>query len=77
MFARITARASPARSLVAARRGFASTRTQLSGHYPEGPRSNIPFNPLQRGFFWKYWGVCGIGFGAPFAIAVWQTKKNK
>jgi hypothetical protein len=40
-----------------ARRGFSSTRTQLSSpyHYDEGPRSNIPFNPLTKYFFYRYW----------------------
>ncbi|KAG8631796.1 hypothetical protein KVT40_000936 [Elsinoe batatas] len=61
-----------------ARRGF-STRAQLASpyHYPEGPRSNIPFNPMTKFFAVRYWGFMAVGFGAPFAIAVWQTKKNK
>ncbi|KAK2799452.1 hypothetical protein FQN51_006939 [Onygenales sp. PD_10] len=39
------------------RRGFHSTRAQMSSpyHYPEGPRTNIPFNPMTRFFFWRYW----------------------
>ena len=43
------------------RRGFHSTRAQLSSphHYPEGPRTNIPFNPLTRFFFLRYWGFMG------------------
>ena len=42
---------------VVARRGFQSTRAQLSSpyHYPEGPRSNLPFDPLKRGFAIKFW----------------------
>lgn len=42
---------------VAARRGFSTTRAQLGSpyHYAEGPRSNIPFNPLTKHFFWRYW----------------------
>ncbi|KAK4496199.1 hypothetical protein PRZ48_012179 [Zasmidium cellare] len=61
------------------RRGFHSTRAQLSSpyHYPEGPRSNIPFNPLTRFFWLRYWSFMAVGFGAPFGIAVWQTYKNK
>ncbi|KAK3073709.1 Cytochrome c oxidase assembly protein cox15 [Teratosphaeriaceae sp. CCFEE 6253] len=61
------------------RRGFHSTRPQLSSphHYPEGPRNNLPFNPLTRFFAVRFWGFMGLGFGAPFGIAVWQTKKNK
>lgn len=43
------------------RRGFHSTRPQLGSqyHYPEGPRSNIPFDPLKKGFALKFWGFCG------------------
>ncbi|KAJ5501454.1 hypothetical protein LT330_000998 [Penicillium expansum] len=63
----------------AARRGFSTTRTQLGSpyHYAEGPRTNIPFNPLTKYFFWRYWAFMVTGFGAPFAIAVWQTYKTK
>ncbi|CAG8393979.1 unnamed protein product [Penicillium salamii] len=63
----------------AARRGFSTTRTQLGSpyHYAEGPRTNIPFNPLTKFFFLRYWGFMIAGFGAPFAIAVWQTCKTK
>ena len=44
-----------------ARRGFHTTRPQFSSphHYPEGPRNNIPFNPLTRFFFLRYWGFMG------------------
>ncbi|KAF2235142.1 hypothetical protein EV356DRAFT_128677 [Viridothelium virens] len=54
-----------------ARRGFHSTRAQMSSpyHYPEGPRSNIPFNPLTRFFWLRYWGFCAAGFGLPFGVA--------
>ncbi|GAM82829.1 hypothetical protein ANO11243_008150 [Dothideomycetidae sp. 11243] len=50
------------------RRAFSSTRSQLGSpyHYPEGPRSNLPFNPLTKFFAVRYWG-----------FMVWQTKKNK
>lgn len=50
-----------ARPVFVARRGFQSTRAQLSSpyHYPEGPRSNLPFDPLKRGFAIKFWGYCG------------------
>jgi hypothetical protein len=60
MLARATFRAASAPTLVA-RRGFQSTRAQLSSpyHYPEGPRSNLPFDPLKRGFAFKYWGFMG------------------
>ncbi|KAF2184334.1 hypothetical protein K469DRAFT_181459 [Zopfia rhizophila CBS 207.26] len=62
-----------------ARRGFQSTRAQLSSpyHYPEGPRSNLPFNPLTKWFAVRYWAFCATGFFLPFGLAVWQTKKNK
>lgn len=45
-----------------ARRGFHSTRPQAASpyHYPEGPRSNIPFNPLTRFFAVRYWGFMGM-----------------
>ncbi|PSK34478.1 hypothetical protein B9Z65_8804 [Elsinoe australis] len=78
MLSRSALRASAPLNTVA-RRGFSSTRTQLGSpyHYPEGPRSNIPFNPLTKFFAVRYWGFMAVGFGAPFAIAVWQTKKNK
>jgi cytochrome c oxidase subunit 7c len=60
MLARTTFRAASAPTLVA-RRGFQSTRAQLASpyHYPEGPRSNLPFDPLKRGFAFKYWGFMG------------------
>ena len=53
------------------RRAFHATRARLSSpyHYPEGPRSNIPFNPKGKYFAFKYWGFLGAGFCAPFAIA--------
>ena len=39
-------------------RGFHTTRPQFASpyHYPEGPRSNIPFNPLTKWFALRYWG---------------------
>lgn len=44
-----------------ARRGFHSTRVQMSSpyHYPEGPLSNIPFNPRTRFFWLRYTLFCG------------------
>ncbi|EER26091.1 cytochrome c oxidase subunit VIIc [Coccidioides immitis RS] len=78
MFARSALRAKTATSLVA-RRGFHATRPQFGSpfHYPEGPRSSIPFNPLTKHFFWRYWGFMGVGFFMPFGIAVWQTMKSQ
>ncbi|KAL1302745.1 hypothetical protein AAFC00_003097 [Neodothiora populina] len=73
-----TAMRMPTAANTISRRGFHSTRAQLASpyHYPEGPRSNIPFNPLTRFFWLRYWGFMAVGFGAPFGIAVWQTYKN-
>ncbi|KXT06993.1 hypothetical protein AC578_7260 [Pseudocercospora eumusae] len=66
-------------AFAAARRNFSTTRPQFSSpyHYPEGPRSNIPFNPLTKYFALRYWGFMFVGFSAPFGIAVWQTNKNQ
>lgn len=72
--------------VVVARRGFQSTRAQFSSpyHYPEGPRSNLPFDPLKKSFVFKFWGYAGklgprnrttpltyiaTGFGLPFGLA--------
>ena len=57
MFARSVARL-PA---TAARRGFHTTPRQMGSpyHYPEGPRSNIPFNPMTRFFAVRYWSFMG------------------
>lgn len=67
MLARASFRAASAPSLVA-RRGFQSSRAQLSSpyHYPEGPRSNLPFDPLKKGFAFKYWGFMGELAPAPW-----------
>ncbi|RMZ66090.1 elongator complex 1 [Pyrenophora seminiperda CCB06] len=70
MLARATFRATSAPTLVT-RRGFQSTRAQFASpyHYPEGPRSNLPFDPLKKGFAFKYWGFMGTGFALPFLLA--------
>ncbi|KAF8474945.1 hypothetical protein BDZ91DRAFT_712045 [Kalaharituber pfeilii] len=61
-----------------ARRGLHVTPARLGGyHYPEGPRSNLPFNPLTRFFYVRYTLFCATGFGLPFGIAYWQINKNK
>lgn len=54
---RIAQRAAPA----FARRAFSTTRVQRASpfHYPEGPRSNLPFNPLTKFFFVRYWLFMG------------------
>ena len=72
MLARATIRAAAPRNVgVVARRGFQTTRAQLSSpyHYPEGPLTNIPFNPRKKGFALKYWTFCAVGFSLPFGIA--------
>lgn len=60
MLSRTVFRATASPTLVT-RRGFQSTRAQLASpyHYPEGPRSNLPFDPLKKGFGLKFWGFCG------------------
>jgi len=44
-----------------ARRGFSTTRPLYDSpfHYPEGPRSNLPFNPKTKFFWLRYWGFMG------------------
>lgn len=63
--------AASAAARVAGRRAFTTTRARLSSpyHYPEGPLSNLPFNPRKKGFGVGYWTFCAVGFGAPFGIA--------
>ncbi|KAL1639785.1 hypothetical protein SLS58_007527 [Diplodia intermedia] len=43
------------------KRAFSATRARLSSpyHYPEGPRSNLPFNPLTKFFAVRYWSFMG------------------
>ncbi|KUI63273.1 hypothetical protein VP1G_10419 [Cytospora mali] len=76
MFSRAAIRAS---TLAAGRRGFHSTRSQMSSpyHYAEGPYTNLPFNPKKKGFPILFWGYVITGFGAPFGIAAWQTYKPR
>lgn len=73
MLARATVRtttATMANQLVA-RRAFTTTRARLSSpyHYPEGPLSNLPFNPRTKGFAFWYWSFMATGLGLPFAVA--------
>ncbi|KAF9871221.1 cytochrome-c oxidase chain VIIc [Colletotrichum karsti] len=79
MLARAAARAVPQTRTVVARRGFQTTRAQMSSpyHYPEGPYSNIPFNPKSKFFGVGFWTYSFVGFFAPFGIAAWQTYKPK
>ncbi|KAK1659616.1 cytochrome-c oxidase chain VIIc [Colletotrichum godetiae] len=79
MFARAAARAVPKTPSMVARRGFQTTRSQMSSpyHYPEGPYTNIPFNPKSKFFGVGFWTYSFVGFFAPFGIAAWQTYKPK
>jgi cytochrome c oxidase subunit 7c len=54
-----------------ARRGFHTTRPRMSSpyHYPEGPYSNLPFNPRSKWFGAGYWSFMATGFFLPFGIA--------
>ncbi|KAG6010957.1 hypothetical protein E4U21_002627 [Claviceps maximensis] len=62
-----------------ARRGFHATRARMSSpyHYPEGPYSNLPFNPRSKWFGPGFWAFMATGFFAPFGIAVYQTYKEQ
>ncbi|KAK3684034.1 hypothetical protein B0T22DRAFT_268881 [Podospora appendiculata] len=73
------AQSMPTPFTMVARRGFQTTRAQLSSpyHYAEGPRSNLPFNTKTKFFWLRYLSFCVIGFGAPFGIAVWQTYRPR
>ncbi|EFX06409.1 oxidoreductase [Grosmannia clavigera kw1407] len=68
MFSRAAIRSSQA---VAGRRAFHATPARLSSpyHYPEGPYSNLPFNPRKKSFGLLYWGAMTVGFFAPFGIS--------
>ncbi|KAF2665335.1 cytochrome-c oxidase chain VIIc-like protein [Microthyrium microscopicum] len=69
-----------------ARRGFQTTRTRSAGHqthvdqffhYPEGPRSNLPFNPLTRFFYIRYYAFWITAFSIPFASSYWMAVKEQ
>ncbi|KAK3344310.1 cytochrome c oxidase subunit VIIc-domain-containing protein [Lasiosphaeria hispida] len=81
MLSRAALRVAPRQTAsgLVARRGFQTTRAQLSSpyHYPEGPYTNIPFNPKTKWFAFRYWGFMAVGFGAPFGIAAWQTYRPR
>ena len=61
MLSRTAMRMPTVANQIVARRGFSSTRMQLASpyHYPEGPRSNLPFNPLTKFFAVRFWGFMG------------------
>lgn len=67
----IAARAATRTTSMVARRGFHTTRPRMSSpyHYPEGPYSNLPFNPRSKYFGAGYWTFMTVGFFAPFGIA--------
>ncbi len=71
MLSRAVVRAAPVRQTIIARRGFQTTRAQLSSpyHYPDGPYSNLPFNTKTKYFAYRFWGFMFVGFAAPFGIA--------
>ncbi|KAI0846577.1 hypothetical protein F5Y00DRAFT_243499 [Daldinia vernicosa] len=79
MVAQPAVRAAPRITSMITRRAFHATRARLSSpyHYPEGPYSNLPFNPKTKYFAVRYWAYAFTGFFLPFGIAVWQTKKPK
>lgn len=53
------------------RRAFHATRARMSSpyHYPEGPYTNLPFNPHSKWFGVGFWGFMVTGFSLPFGIA--------
>ncbi|RYP75383.1 hypothetical protein DL771_002479 [Monosporascus sp. 5C6A] len=61
------------------RRAFHATPARLSSpyHYPEGPYSNIPFNPKTRFFGLRFFLFCFTGFMLPVGDAIWQINKPK
>ncbi|KEY70340.1 hypothetical protein S7711_06814 [Stachybotrys chartarum IBT 7711] len=76
MLSRATARST---SALVSRRGFHATRARLSSpyHYPEGPYSNLPFNPRSKWFAPSFFAFVFTGFFTPFGIAAWQTYKPR
>ncbi|KAL7624274.1 hypothetical protein AAE478_005834 [Parahypoxylon ruwenzoriense] len=79
MLAQPAVRAAPRITSLISRRAFHATRARLSSpyHYPEGPYSNLPFNPKTRFFGLRFFTYCFAGFTAPFGICLWQTNKPK
>ena len=49
-----------------ARRNMHASPARMGGyHYPEGPRSNLPFNPLTKFFALRYIAFCGTAPSTP------------
>lgn len=56
---RRTAFAAKQAPFMIARRNLSVSAPRAGGfHYPEGPRSNLPFNPLTRFFALRYIAFC-------------------
>ncbi|GMM34324.1 cytochrome c oxidase subunit VIII [Saccharomycopsis crataegensis] len=75
MFARQTTAA--ARNVVS-KRAFSTTTTRASGHYAEGPYSNLPFKVHNRKIPYAaiHFGFFGLGFALPFVAVGWQLYKS-
>ena len=73
MIGPVASRAASQRVMTAlvARRGFHATRARLSSpyHYPEGPYTNLPFNPKTRFFGLRFFLYCFTGFSLPIWIS--------
>ena len=73
MIAGTASRAASQRVMAAlvSRRGFHATRARLSSpyHYPDGPYTNLPFNPKTRFFALRFFLYCATGFSIPFLIS--------
>lgn len=62
----------------AARRGFSTTLARQSGHFAEGPYSNLPFKVHNRKIPYAiiHFGFLGFGFALPFIAVYWQLYKS-
>lgn len=70
MLSRAVVRAAP-RVPATASRAFHSTPARFSSpyHYPDGPLSNLPFNPRTKYFAVRYWTTMAVGFSTPILLA--------
>ncbi|ORY74827.1 cytochrome c oxidase subunit VIIc [Protomyces lactucae-debilis] len=59
-------------------RQFSTSTVARSGHYPEGPRTNIPFtiSKSKPVFATKLALFFATGFSIPFLSAYWQLSKK-
>lgn len=73
MIGNVASRAASQRVMatLVSRRAFHATRARMSSpyHYPEGPYSNLPFNPKTRFFGLRFFLYCATGFFLPFGIS--------